>query len=97
MGKGNTMAKVVKSIKVAALVESVNYRNRVSTCDPRVRNGWNVLLEEVLAATGNYAGFSYLTAKELEESAIGHLPGITTGVEPPIFLDPTRRQYHFKR
>jgi hypothetical protein len=87
------------TVDVKALVEEVNYRNRESTCSAEVRDGWNSLLEEVLMSTKNYAGFGWLSAKEVPA---GERPGIvwsgegTDNIGTPSFPDDSRRVYYVK-
>ena len=37
-----------KTIRIANLIALVNEHNRLSTCTPDVRHGWNAILEVVL-------------------------------------------------
>ena len=69
------MAK--KTISIEALKNKVNEKNKVSTCSPDVRNGWNDLLESTLHGTESYKGFRYLTSKEVPDDA---LPGINVNL-----------------
>lgn len=89
-----------KTFDVAELLYMVNHRNKYSTCEAAVRDGWNYILMEVLLATGNYKGYSYLYSHEIPA---GHLPGIRdngAGVENMTVeerfhnVDETRRIYH---
>ena len=81
---------MAKTIKVVDLIEKVNRKNRVSTCSPDVRAGWNDLLATVLMDTNNYAGFRWLTASEIP---VGEKPGIA-GEHPNFtFPDETRKAY----
>jgi len=48
-----------KTIKVIDLIEEVNCRNRVSMCDPKVRDGWNSLAESLLLRCDAYAGYTF--------------------------------------
>jgi hypothetical protein len=82
-----------KTFKLRRLVEMVNRRNRNYTCSPDMREGWNSLLEEVLLNNDNYAGFCYLTAKEVPE---GQLPGVERNGYDTQFPDDTRRIYYLK-
>lgn len=86
-----------KTLEIRALVETVNRRNRESTCTEDVRRGWNSLLETVLHGAGVYAGFGYLGAADVPE---GEKPGIIWHGEPAEttkreFPDETRREYYF--
>jgi hypothetical protein len=56
-----------------ALKAMVNERNKASTCDPKVREGWNSFLEDILHKTGCYKGFGFLKPDEVPG---GHAPGI---------------------
>ena len=62
-----------KTINVAKLLFKTNFRNRSTTVDPDVRKGWNILLGEILHATDNYRGFSYLMPQNVP-------PGCAPGV-----------------
>jgi hypothetical protein len=62
-----------KTIAIEDLKTLVNGRNQKSTCEPKVRQGWNSLLSDALHATGNYRGFGYLTPDKVPE---GEKPGI---------------------
>ena len=70
------MARPRKTVSLRELVEWVNERNATSTCEPRVREGWNALVNSFLMEADVYAGFAYLRAVELEGEAIGKPPGI---------------------
>jgi hypothetical protein len=78
---------MAKTIKVVDIIARVNARNRCSTCPAETRQGWNSLLEEVLAATDNYAGFGYLKETEVPR---GEQPGIAGN---GTFPDESRRTY----
>ena len=80
-----------KTITVLALLESVNHRNRHSTCPADVRSGWNSILEEFLQDTGNYNGFGYLRSRDVPD---GCLPGIEGTCSPITFPDESRRIYY---
>jgi len=54
-----------KTVKIVDLIDSVNRRNRDSTCDDTIRAGWNSLLEEMLSVTDTYAGFRFMNADEV--------------------------------
>lgn len=79
-----------KTVKIAALIEDINRRNKLSICLPEVRQGWNAFLEHVLHITNNYKGFGYL---EENEVPAGQKPGVIRG-EPNQFPDETRRFYY---
>ena len=76
-----------KTFDVGALITVVNRRNKFSTCDPKVREGWNNILEEVLVQTGNYSGYVYLGPSDVPK---GQLPGVDDDGNKP---DETRRCY----
>lgn len=82
-----------KTVNVKDLVERVNQRNQLSSCDPRVREGWNSLLEEVLHGSGNYQGFGYYESHQLGKDVP---PGVIRGKdgEKNTFPDETRRFYY---
>lgn len=48
-----------KTFSVAALLFRTNFRNRMGTINADQRKGMNMVMEEVLLATGNYKGFAY--------------------------------------
>ena len=82
---------MAKTIKVVDLIAKVNARNRCSTCPAETRQGWNSLMEEVLAATGNYAGFGLLKETEVPQ---GEKPGRVVGKNCDCtFPDESRRSY----
>ena len=83
-----------RTVSVKALIETVNLRNRSSTCGPQEREGWNSLLETVLHASNVYSGFSYLSKSEVPA---GQAPGIVPEGDGYVFPDETRRAYHFHR
>lgn len=81
---------------IETLVDEINDRNRGSTCDSKVRDGWNHLMETILLKAGVYAGFSYLTQAEVP---LGHRPGIIYGnpqgeVTDNQYPDESRRIFH---
>jgi hypothetical protein len=79
-----------KTVRIADLVALVNEHNRVSTCAPDIRNGWNALLEEVLHAADAYRGFGYLSAGDVPA---GHAAGMIGEVGNFSFPDESRRCY----
>ena len=83
-----------RTVKLAELVALVNQRNRISTCAPDVRNGWNSLLEEALHTADAYHGFGYLTANEVPA---GHQPGMAGEQGKRTFPDESRRCYIFRK
>ena len=85
------MSKTRKTISIDRLVALVNEHNKVSTCRPEIRTGWNALLEEVLMQTDTYGGYNYLTQAEVPA---GHEPGVTGKVGCFSFPDESRRRYH---
>lgn len=62
-----------KTVTIEFLKSEVNRKNRESTCDAKVRDGWNDLLESMLHATGNYNGYRNLLPTEVPK---GHKPGM---------------------
>jgi len=76
-----------KTFDIQKLKDIVNKRNALSTCEPKVREGWNSLLEEVLHQNGTYNGFCYLT-----EVPSGCKPGIDYANRFKD-TDDTRRKY----
>ena len=81
-----------KTIRLCKLIDQVNRRNRLSTCSPDTRRGWNSLLELCLHDSDAYNGFNYLTAAEIPP---GQKPGIIPDYEfgKHEFPDETRRMY----
>jgi len=82
------------TIKLADLLDTVNRRNRESTCSAATRRGWNSLLEAMLHAADAYKGFGYLYADHVPE---GEKPGIIWEKDGPgkhAFPDGTRRVYY---
>jgi hypothetical protein len=74
-----------KTVKVKDLVEQINRKNKTSTCDRRVRQGWNALLEDILHTTGNYQGFNYYSDVDLAD---GLTPGVRTEINKSGVLAP---------
>ena len=60
------------SKSIAYALHEVNRRNRLSTCDPKVREGWNALLESLLLKSNCYEGYGYLKQVQVP---YGELPG----------------------
>ena len=86
------MAREKKTVTIAFIKETVNRRNRQSTCVPEIREGWNSILSEVLLACNAYHGFGYLNETQVPP---GHQPGIAKGADGQnIFPDPSRRFYY---
>ena len=88
-----------KTLKIRTIIELVNLRNRESTYDPEMRQGWNSLLEAILHDADAYAGFGYYSSEELPE---GIRPGIRYEGKHPAEdyaerfrdCDDTRRYYY---
>lgn len=78
------------TVKIAALIEMVNERNRNSKCAPDLRRGWNHLLTDVLLDAGVYHGFTYLTERD---ASAGQEPGVRGTAPDFTFPDESRRQY----
>lgn len=90
------MAKPRKTVHLRELVSWVNQRNATSTCDAKVREGWNAVVNSFLMAAEGYGGFSYLRAEELTGDAKGKPPGIVfdpSGVNRHEFPDETRIRF----
>ena len=82
-----------KTISVQDLKDSINNRNRKSTCAADVRHGWNAIISEALMETKNYRGYRFLTANEVPD---GHKPGVVTVAVGPMkyeFPDESRICY----
>jgi hypothetical protein len=87
-------------VQLRDLVAWVNERNRTSTCEPQVREGWNALLSSFLMDAEGYAGFGFLTAEELAGEARGQPPGIVrddSGNNRHDFPDETRIKFYMPR
>ena len=84
---------VRKTVRIAKILENVNYRNKHSTCVPGIREGWNTMLEEILMDADAYAGYGYYEKKDVPE---GCEPGIIRHDDPTDneFPDETRRFYY---
>lgn len=99
-----------KTMQVKELIDKVNKINQVSTIIPaEARKGINYFLESVLHDCGVYAGFGYLSRKEVPQ---GEQPGVVWTNEDktvwsdnhdpvsapnPTFPDETRRCYYYHR
>jgi len=93
------MAKPRKTVALRELVAWVNERNATSTCDAKVREGWNAVVNSFLMQADAYAGFGYLRADELTGEAIGKPPGIVfdpSGENRHVFPDETRIRFFTK-
>ncbi len=85
-----------KTVQISELIDFVNERNQVSTCEPSVRDGWNAMLERVLMDADVYAGFNYYGEADVPA---GQSPGIvrdSTG-SAERFPDESRRFYYTHR
>jgi hypothetical protein len=67
------MGRRRKTFDIVELLYTVNTRNTRSTCDPKVREGWNAILEHVLLGADVYSGYGYVRATDLPW---GEAPGI---------------------
>jgi hypothetical protein len=87
------MSRKRKTVDVEWLRTHINRINADSTCDAKIREGWNALLGSVLHHTGNYNGFTYLTTKDIP---IGQEPGMVYHENTRLhtFPDETRRYYY---
>jgi len=83
-----------RTCHIAELIEDVNHRNRVSTCAPEVRDGWNALLESIMHAANVYAGWRHLNRREVPA---GKLPGVEGDPGERRFPDESRRVYYCHR
>lgn len=87
-----------KTVHLRDMIEEVNRRNRGSYCDPKVREGWNSLLEGFLMDADAYDGFRYVRWEDMESPATvhdGQLPGIDQDEDgTKIFPDETRKLYN---
>lgn len=87
------MAK--RTVKLVDLIALVNEKNRVTTSGRTKswREGWNLMLENLLMQANAYAGFGYLEAGSVPK---GELPGIIRGetLKENVFPDETRRIYY---
>jgi len=87
-----------KTVEVATFRNYVNDALKNSLGPPEYREGMIVVLEEMLHSTGNYRGFTYLSALCMDPK--GKYPTIqpgirwTAGFEPSfVDCDKTRRYY----
>ncbi len=90
------MSRPRKTLHLRELVDWVNERNATSTCDAKVREGWNAVVNSFLMAAEGYGGFSYLSSDELTGNAKGQPPGIVfdhTGECRHQFPDDTRIRF----
>jgi hypothetical protein len=74
-----------QSIKIAELVAEVNRLNRESTVEPKMREGWNSLLEWTLQKANAYSGYGWLTQSQVPA---GQLAGIIVERTPDGELVP---------
>ena len=87
-----------KTISVKGLIKRTNERNRLSTCAPGARHGWNALLADILHETDNYSGYGYWEEKDLPRDGARRLPGIMRGAGPDgehLFPDRSRIFYYY--
>ena len=83
-----------KTFKVNELIDIVNRRNKESTCDKKVREGWNSMLEEILHLTNQYNGFIYLDENEVPVNCLPAINIIVKNTEERFNnTDDTRRKY----
>lgn len=82
-----------RTVKLVDLIALVNEKNRVTKGEQTKgwREGWNLMLENLLMRANAYAGFGYLEAGSVPE---GELPGIVRGETQNVFPDETRRVYY---
>jgi len=85
------MSRIRKTANVASILKRVNHRLANSTCSPEVRQGMASVLETILMDSGLYAGYGYLTEKDLGGC---ELPGVSyydsrTGaeVDPGLYFE----------
>ncbi len=93
------MPRPRKTVELRELVKWVNERNVTSTCDPKVREGWNSFLNSLLMEADAYAGFGFLRSYELTGEAEGKPPGIiydTSGNNQHQFPDETRIRFFLR-
>lgn len=72
-----------KTFNIRKFIEQVNERNKVSTCEPDIRQGWNFVAEHILHEAGVYSGYRYLTSRDVPE-----------GFRPGINMDPATNMPH---
>lgn len=93
------MSRPRKTLQLRELVDWVNERNATSTCDAKVREGWNAVVNSFLMQADAYAGFGYLRADELKGEAKGKPPGIDfddSGEHHHVFPDESRIRFFTK-
>jgi hypothetical protein len=86
-----------KTIRVDKLVEEINQKLCNSSCEPNIRIGMIIILEDILHATNNYYGYRYLVNNEVPS---GQKPGVIHfdkgSKEETEFPDRSRRRYFLK-
>lgn len=82
-----------KTFVIEVLITEVNQRNANSTCDAKVREGWNDALEWILHKADRYYGYRYLTCAEVPEGQAAGIiySGFPGGINS--YPDETRREY----
>ncbi len=98
-----------RTVRIEKLVKMINRKNKESTCDPLIRQGWNNMLESILHESGVYVGHNYYTSNHLGKNIAPGLAwrNIKTGKEvrirpndkdrdryKNIFPDENRRFYY---
>jgi hypothetical protein len=81
--------KLKTTIPVAQLKAWVNKANTEWSDSPKIREGWNRLLEAVMKETGQYSGYGLLHEEEVPK---GQLPAHRLHTEGPV--DETRKIYY---
>ncbi len=95
--KTNTRSRKRKTVAFIDMIDYVNERNRLSTCTPQVREGWNSFLSSMLMKAEVYAGFDYLSSGWVPP---GQDPGIVrdaNGEGLHSYPDETRVRFHYDR
>lgn len=89
------MARIRKTASIASILKRTNYKLLHSTCSPDVRRGMADVLSVILMDAGLYAGYGYITHKQLvdadnwsEKAGIVYYDGRSTmEVEPNVYFD----------
>lgn len=62
------MARIRKTASIASILKRTNYKLLYSTCSPDVRRGMADVLSVILMDAGLYAGYGYITHKQLVDA-----------------------------
>ncbi len=72
------MSRIRKTASIASILKRTNYKLAHSTCPADVRVGMASVLSIILMDAGLYAGFGYITEKDMRERGLSsELPGVS--------------------